>query len=54
MPAIALATGIAKETLYKWEKGTKPGNIEDFYKLKVYLDKMEGKLEDEAFELEKT
>ena len=53
MPAIARATGIAKETLYKWEKGTKPGNIEDFYKLKVYLDKMEGKLEDETFELEK-
>ena len=52
MPAIAAITGIAKETLYKWEKGTKPSNIEDYYKLKVYLDKMENKLEEEAFEIE--
>lgn len=52
MPAIADSTAIAKETLYKWEKGTKPSNIEDYYKLKVYLDRMENKLEEEAFEFE--
>lgn len=53
MPAIAAATGIAKETLYKWEKGTRPSNIEDYLTLKKYLDKMEDKLNDEAFEVEK-
>jgi transcriptional regulator with XRE-family HTH domain len=52
MPAIAAATGIAKETLYKWEKGTKPSNIHDYFTLKNYLDKMEGRLEVEAYELE--
>jgi len=52
MPAIASATGISKETLYKWEKGTKPSNIEDYYKLKVYLDKEENRLENESFEIE--
>lgn len=52
MPAIASATGIAKETLYKWEKGTKPGNIDDYYTLMEYLDKMECKLENEFFEME--
>jgi transcriptional regulator with XRE-family HTH domain len=52
MPAIATATGIAKETLYKWEKGTKPSNIHDYFTLKNYLDNMEGKLEAEAFEFE--
>ena len=52
MPAIASATGISKETLYKWEKGTRPSNIDDYYKLKIYLDKAESKLEEEAFELE--
>lgn len=53
MPAVSASTGIAKETLYKWEKGTKPSNFEDLNKLKVYLDKEEGKLEEEAFEIEK-
>jgi hypothetical protein len=52
MPAIAAETGIAKETLYKWEKGTKPSNIHDYFTLLNYLDKMEGKLEVEAFEFE--
>ncbi|OQP44248.1 hypothetical protein A4H97_33385 [Niastella yeongjuensis] len=52
MPVIATETGIAKETLYKWEKGTKPSKIEDYFILKAYLDKMEGKLEEEAFETE--
>ncbi len=28
MPAIAAATGISKENLYKWEKGTKPSDFE--------------------------
>ncbi|MBO9203229.1 MULTISPECIES: LexA family transcriptional regulator [Niastella] len=53
MPAIASATGIAKETLYKWEKGTKPSSIEEYYKLKGYLDKMEVSLDEETFELVK-
>lgn len=41
MPAIAKATGISKENLYKWEKGTKPSDIEQYNKLVDYLDKME-------------
>ncbi|MBO9203361.1 MULTISPECIES: XRE family transcriptional regulator [Niastella] len=53
MPAIASSTGIAKETLYKWEKGTKPSSIEEYYKLKGYLDKMEVSLDEETFELVK-
>ncbi|MBO9200228.1 MULTISPECIES: helix-turn-helix transcriptional regulator [Niastella] len=53
MPIIASATGIAKETLYKWEKGTKPSSIEEYYKLKGYLDKMESNLDEETFELVK-
>lgn len=52
MPAIALLTGIAKETLYKWEKGTKPSDINDYFKLKAYLDEMENKLSEEQLELE--
>lgn len=52
MPAIATATGIAKETLYKWEKGTKPSDIGEFLKLKDYLDRLEGTLEVEAFKIE--
>jgi phage repressor protein C with HTH and peptisase S24 domain len=52
MPAIATLTGIAKETLYKWEKGTKPSDINDYFRLKTYLDKMENKLEEEQLELE--
>jgi transcriptional regulator with XRE-family HTH domain len=41
MPAIAAATGISKENLYKWEKGTKPSDFALYNKLVEYLDKME-------------
>ena len=41
MPAIAAATGISKENLYKWEKGTKPSDFALYSKLSEYLDKME-------------
>jgi phage repressor protein C with HTH and peptisase S24 domain len=52
MPAIAMLTGIAKETLYKWEKGTKPSDINDYFRLKAYLDEMENKLHDQQLELD--
>lgn len=52
MPAIALLTGIAKETLYKWEKGTKPSDINDYFRLKAYLDEKENKLTEEQLELD--
>jgi hypothetical protein len=52
MPFIAALTGIAKETLYKWEKGTKPSDINDYFKLKMCLDKLENKQEEESFEIE--
>jgi phage repressor protein C with HTH and peptisase S24 domain len=52
MPSIAAMTGIAKETLYKWEKGTRPSNLEDYFKLKSYLDKMENKLEVQRLNME--
>jgi len=52
MPAIATLTGIAKETLYKWEKGTKPSNVNDYFQLKAYLDKMENQLDEEHLEAE--
>ena len=41
MPAIAIATGISKENLYKWEKGTKPSDFDKLQDLKKYLDEME-------------
>jgi len=41
MPAIAAATGISKENLYKWEKGTKPSDFTLYNKLVEYLEKME-------------
>jgi transcriptional regulator with XRE-family HTH domain len=41
MPAIAAATGISKENLYKWEKGTKPSDFALYNKLVEYLDYME-------------
>jgi transcriptional regulator with XRE-family HTH domain len=41
MPAIAAATGISKENLYKWEKGTKPSDFALYNILLEYLDKME-------------
>jgi len=52
MPAVAAVTGIAKETLYKWEKGTKPSDINEYFRLKTYLDRMENKLEEEVFQFE--
>lgn len=52
MPAISIETGIAKETLYKWEKGTKPSDFNDLLRLKAYLDKMENKLDEEQLDLE--
>ncbi|WP_207515968.1 LexA family transcriptional regulator [Longitalea luteola] len=53
IPAIAAATGIAKETLYKWEKGTKPSNLNNYLRLKDYLDQLERSQEYKAFEVEK-
>jgi transcriptional regulator with XRE-family HTH domain len=41
MPAIAAATGISKENLYKWEKGTKPSDFTQYKELEKYLDEME-------------
>lgn len=41
MPAIAAATGISKENLYKWEKGTKPSDFSLYNKLAEFLDKVE-------------
>jgi transcriptional regulator with XRE-family HTH domain len=41
MPAIAAATGISKENLYKWEKGTKPSDFAQYNKLAEFLDKVE-------------
>jgi len=41
MPEIARETGISKENLYKWEKGTKPSDINEYNKLKDYLDQMD-------------
>jgi len=41
MPAIAAATGISKENLYKWEKGTKPSDFSLYNKLIEFLDKVE-------------
>ena len=41
MPAIAKATGISKENLYKWEKGTKPSDFTLYNKLVEFLDKIE-------------
>ncbi|THU40807.1 LexA family transcriptional regulator [Niastella caeni] len=52
MPTISAITGIARETLYKWEKGTKPSDIQEYFRLKSYLDKMENKLEEEQLLLE--
>jgi phage repressor protein C with HTH and peptisase S24 domain len=41
MPLIAVATGISKESLYKWEKGTKPSDFNLYKTLVEYLDKMD-------------
>jgi transcriptional regulator with XRE-family HTH domain len=42
MPEIARETRISKENLYKWEKGVKPSDIDEYNRLKNYLDKKEG------------
>jgi len=47
MPAIAAATGISKENLYKWEKGTKPSDFEQLKKLEAYLNDLEKKAPEE-------
>jgi len=52
MPAIATITGIAMGTLYKWERGTKPSDINEYFRLKSYLDRMENKLEEELWNFE--
>lgn len=46
MPAVSAAIGVPKETLYKWEKGTKPSNMNEYFRLKSYLDRMEMKEEE--------
>ena len=38
MPAIAAATGISKENLYKWEKGTKPSDFDQLQLLIEYIN----------------
>jgi transcriptional regulator with XRE-family HTH domain len=52
MPVIEKFTSISKGKLYKWEKGVKPTNLEDYNKLNAYLDKMENKQEIDVFEIE--
>ena len=41
MPEISAVVKIAKETLYKWEKGTKPSDVNEYRKLEAYLEEME-------------
>jgi hypothetical protein len=41
MPEISRATGIAKDNLYKWERGAKPSDVLLYNKLNDYLDKVE-------------
>lgn len=41
LTAIAAESGISREILYKWKKGTKPRNIDGYFKLMGYLDRME-------------
>jgi hypothetical protein len=41
MSVITAATGIKSDTLYKWEKGTKPSSLRECNALIAYLDKME-------------
>lgn len=43
MPVIAKATGISKENLYKWEKGTRPSNFDEYRMLDEYMRAMEEK-----------
>jgi len=46
MPEIEKATGISKDNLYKWEKGSIPRHSDDFIRLRDYLDKMEKEFPD--------
>jgi len=46
MPAIAEATNISKENLYKWERGTKPSDIVKYNRLVAYIEEMEKKFAD--------
>lgn len=41
MPALAAATGISKENLYKWEKGCKPRDFQQYRVLEAYMKKTE-------------
>ena len=36
--ALAMKLGVDKENLYKWEKGTKPSDPEDFIKISNWLE----------------
>lgn len=47
MAVVAEATGLSKENLYKWEKGTKPSDYKDYETLKDYLDRMESNLHED-------
>jgi transcriptional regulator with XRE-family HTH domain len=42
MPKISQLTGIPTDRLYKWEKGTKPSDVEDVRKMEAFFS---GKLE---------
>jgi transcriptional regulator with XRE-family HTH domain len=46
MQVIAAVTGISVQTLFNWEYGKKPKNIDDLCKLVIYLDKMENNLDE--------
>jgi DNA-binding XRE family transcriptional regulator len=52
MPAISAIVGVAKGTMYKWEKGTKPSDLNEYFRLKTFLDKMENKQEEEIWKFE--
>lgn len=52
MPAISAATGITIRNLYNWENGTQPSNAADYLRLKFYLDKMEGKQDEDIKQIE--
>lgn len=44
MPLIAAATGLPKESMYKWEKGTRPMDFEQVKKLEAFLEREERRL----------
>jgi len=49
VPDIAAATGLSRHSLYKWQKGTTPSNINDFLTLKSFLDRLENKNDEDVF-----